>query len=104
MRVLEGAVRSTRPGGFVFVGDIRNLALLEAFHVAVELEHATASLGRKQIIEQVERRMSQEEELVIDPSFFRALKQYLTKIGHVEVRLKKGRYLNELTQFRYDVV
>jgi hypothetical protein len=42
--------------------------------------------------------------LVIDPDFFKSVTQHLPKISRVEVRLKRGRYLNELTQFRYDVV
>ena len=30
MKVLEGAVESVRPGGAVFVGDVRSLPLLES--------------------------------------------------------------------------
>jgi len=104
VRVLEGAVRCVKPGGNIFVGDLRNLRLLEAFHTSIELEHAGASLGRRGLQDQVRRRIAQEEELVIDPAFFAALKQHLHKIGDVDVRLKRGRYINELTQFRYDVV
>jgi 2-polyprenyl-3-methyl-5-hydroxy-6-metoxy-1,4-benzoquinol methylase len=33
VRVLEGAVRRTAPGGIVFVGDVRSLPLIEAFHL-----------------------------------------------------------------------
>jgi amino acid adenylation domain-containing protein len=35
VHVLEGAVRATKAGGHIFVGDLRNLALLEAFHAAL---------------------------------------------------------------------
>jgi amino acid adenylation domain-containing protein len=104
VRVLEGAVRCVKPGGNIFVGDLRNLRLLEAFHTSIEIEHAGASLGRRELQDQVRRRIAQEEELVIDPAFFAALKQHLHKIADVDVRLKRGRYINELTQFRYDVV
>ena len=37
MTVLEGAIQSVRPGGAVFVGDVRSLPLLEAFHASVEM-------------------------------------------------------------------
>jgi amino acid adenylation domain-containing protein len=104
VRVLEGAVRATRAGGRIFIGDIRNLDLLEAFHAGVELEHANATLGQKEVLEHIRRRIAQEEELVIDPALFRSIKQHLPKISQAEVRLKRGRYVNELTQFRYDVV
>lgn len=40
----------------------------------------------------------------MDPAFFAALKQRFPGIGSVQVHLKRGRYRNELTQFRYDVV
>ena len=32
VRVLEGAVQAWQPGGSVFVGDVRSLPLLEAYH------------------------------------------------------------------------
>ncbi|HEX2092144.1 MAG TPA: amino acid adenylation domain-containing protein, partial [Longimicrobiaceae bacterium] len=37
LRVLEGAAAAVRPGGRIFVGDVRSLPLLEAFHASVEL-------------------------------------------------------------------
>src|SRR6185369_11787289 len=40
LRVLEGAVRATCSEGSVFVGDVRSLPLLEAFHTSVELAKA----------------------------------------------------------------
>jgi len=104
LRVLEGAARCVKPGGHVFVGDVRNLLLLEALHTSIELEHASASTARLDLQERVRRRMAQEEELVVDPAFFEALEQHVKKIGDVEVRPKRGLYINELTQFRYDVV
>src|SRR6185436_1377014 len=48
-------------------------------------------------------RMAQEQELVVDPAFFTALQAQLPQISHVEIQLKRGRHLNELTRFRYDV-
>jgi amino acid adenylation domain-containing protein len=44
LRVLEGAVRAVRPGGSIFIGDVRNLRLLSAFHTAVQLYQAPAAL------------------------------------------------------------
>jgi acyl carrier protein len=46
----------------------------------------------------------QETELVIDPAFFHALKLRLGRISNVQVLLTRGRYDNELTQFRYNVI
>nr|QEO74559.1 AMP-dependent synthetase and ligase [uncultured bacterium] len=103
LRVLEGAARAAKPGGFVFVGDVRSLPLLEAFHASVLLSKAAPSLSRAQFAAQVRGGVSAEEELVVDPAFFDALKRHLPRVGLAEVRLKRGRHHNELTRFRYDV-
>jgi len=103
-RVLEGAVRSVEPGGFIYVGDIRSLPLLEAFHSAVQLHQASPSLPTAEFKQRVQRHIAQDKELVVDPEFFFALKQEFPKISHVQIQLKRGQFRNELTQFRYDVV
>jgi acyl carrier protein len=104
LRVLEGAVESVAPGGFIFVGDLRCLPLLKAFHLSVQLCHSPSSLGSDEFERIVHRQMAQEDELVIDPAFFTALKQRLKKIDRVQIQLKRGRHHNELTRFRYDVI
>ena len=102
--VLEGAAKVVRPGGFVFIGDVRSLPLLELFHTSVQLAQSPDSLPTAQLQERSKRHLRQEEELVIDPQFFTQLKQQLPRIGRVEVQLKRGGYLNELSKFRYDVI
>src|SRR5207249_4461290 len=39
-RVLDAALARVSDGGHVFIGDVRSLPLLEAFHAAVELARA----------------------------------------------------------------
>jgi amino acid adenylation domain-containing protein len=104
VRVLERAVAAVRTGGAVFIGDVRSLPLLEAFHASVELHNAPAGLDKAVFQERVRRRMANEEELAIDPAFFAALPSHLPAIGHVEIQVRRGRHHNELTRFRYDVV
>ena len=104
VRVLEGAVKAVKPGGRIFIGDVRSLPLLEAFHTSVQLHQAISSLPKAQLQQRIQDRMAQDKELVIDPAFFTALKQYLPQISHVQIQLKRGRYYNELTRFRYDVI
>jgi amino acid adenylation domain-containing protein len=104
MKVLEGAVESVRPGGAVFVGDVRSLPLLEAFHTSVELFKAEDELSRDELRQRVQKGIRQEGELLIDPEFFTAVRQRSPQITHVEIQLKRGRAHNELTRFRYDVV
>ncbi len=104
MNVIEGAVESVRPGGAVFIGDVRSLPLLEAFHTSVEVFRADDSLDRRELRQKVQKGIRQEGELLIDPEFFRAIRQRWPRITHVEIQLKRGRAQNELTRFRYDVV
>jgi amino acid adenylation domain-containing protein len=104
LRVLTGVVTAMRPGGRVFLGDVRNLRLLAAFHASVQLHKASAALTRDQLLSRVQTYISQERELFIDPDFFKALPQQVSEISRVEIQLKRGRHLNELTRFRYDVI
>jgi amino acid adenylation domain-containing protein/non-ribosomal peptide synthase protein (TIGR01720 family) len=90
--VLRGAVAAVRPGGAIFLGDLRSLPLLAAFHAAVEASPAEAA-----------RRLALERELAVDPELFAALVRELPRIGRVEIQLKRGRARNELSRFRYDV-
>jgi amino acid adenylation domain-containing protein/non-ribosomal peptide synthase protein (TIGR01720 family) len=104
LRVLQGAARIVAPGGTIFVGDVRNLRLLEEFLTSVELDRASPDLSITQLRQQVSVRLSQEQELVIDPAFFAALKHQIPQISAAQILLKRGQHRNELTAFRYDVV
>ena len=102
--VLEEAVQYVVAGGTIFIGDVRSLSLLEGFHTSVQLYKANPEVSTETLKQRIQLQMLQEDELVIDPTFFVALKQCLPAIGHVEIRPKRGRAENELTYFRYDVV
>jgi amino acid adenylation domain-containing protein len=104
LRVIEGAVRVTRPGGAILLGDIRSLPLLEAFHASVQVARAATDAPADLIASLARQELEREDELVIDPAFFHALPGRLAGIGAVRVRLKRGLFSNELTKFRYDVV
>src|SRR6185312_13588175 len=103
IRVLEGALSKVRSGGFIFIGGVRNLHLLEVFHTSIQLHQAPSSLSVAELRHRVQKHMAQEKELVIDPDFFTVLKEHFPRISHVQLQLKGGRYLNEFTKFRYDV-
>ncbi len=104
MKVLEAAVASVRSGGAVFIGDVRSLPLLEAFHTSVEIFKADSGMSRQELVRRVQKSVRQEGELLVDPAFFNAIRHRWPRITHVEVQLKRGRAGNELTRFRYDVV
>jgi amino acid adenylation domain-containing protein len=103
MRVLAGALRVVRPGGAVFLGDVRSLPLLPALHASIQLERSPAALPVAQWQRRVQQAISQDKELVIDPRFFTALVTRLPVGSDVRIELKRGQYANEFSLFRYDV-
>ncbi|HVR07650.1 MAG TPA: amino acid adenylation domain-containing protein, partial [Thermoanaerobaculia bacterium] len=102
--VLAGAVAALRPGGAIFLGDLRSLPLLQAFHVAVELAQADDRLPAERLGQKVRSRRAQESELVVAPDFFAELARRLPRLERIEVHPKRGRAHNELSAFRYQVV
>ncbi len=104
LEVLQGAVARVGSGGKVFVGDVRHLGLLGAFQAAVQLSRASPEADAAQLWALAERARAEEQELLVDPGFFLALKARWPQIGAVEILLKRGEADNELTRHRYDVV
>jgi amino acid adenylation domain-containing protein/thioester reductase-like protein len=104
LTVLRQAVKAVEPGGSIFLGDVRSLPLLEAFHTSVQLHRAAPTLTRTELQQRVQKQVMEEKQLVIDPAFFQALQQELPQISRVEIHLERGTHANELTKFRYDVV
>ncbi len=103
VNVLVGAASIVADGGHIFLGDVRSFPLWNACNTAVELFKANASLNVSELQSRARRRGMKEEELLVDPDFFAALARHVPRIRRVEVQLKRGKHLNELTRFRYDV-
>jgi amino acid adenylation domain-containing protein len=104
LRVVQGAIRAVKPGGSIFLGDLRSLPLLKVFHSSVQFSQADEKVKITELRERIRNQVLKEEELVVDPAFFSYLKEHLPEIASVQIQLKRGRYQNELTKFRYDVV
>jgi amino acid adenylation domain-containing protein/non-ribosomal peptide synthase protein (TIGR01720 family) len=103
-RVLEGAATMVRPGGAIFVGDVRNHALLEAFHTSVELARASDDVTIDELRHRIRVRMAAEQELLVDPAWFDRFAATNGRVTHVAARPRRGHTDTELTRFRYDVV
>ncbi|WP_448461741.1 amino acid adenylation domain-containing protein, partial [Mycobacterium syngnathidarum] len=103
--VLAVVKRLLTPAGAVFLGDVRNLALLRAFTTGVV---CAGPVGAEETVasvrERVRREMLAEQELLFAPEFFTALPQQLGEIGSVDMHLKRMQAANELSGYRYDVV
>ena len=103
LKVLGEAVRITRRGGHIFVGDIRNLLLLDAYHTSVQLYRAEPDLSLDELRSRVIRARQNEEELLVDPALFGELASRWDKLSRMEISPKTGSYDNELSRFRYDI-
>ena len=102
--VIRRATDLVADGGYIFVGDVRSLAHLTAFHTSIELEQAPAQLRGAELGIGIDRRVAHESELLLAEQFFHVLARDLPRLSGVEVELKRGESRNELTAYRYDVV
>ncbi|MES1243275.1 MAG: amino acid adenylation domain-containing protein [Acidobacteriota bacterium] len=103
VRVIERAAERVAPGGFLFVGGVRNRDLLDAFHASVQLFQAPDALAVGELAQRVRGHVSREKELLVSPDLFPALRERLPRLASAGIQLKGGRCRNELTRFRYDV-
>jgi amino acid adenylation domain-containing protein len=104
MQVLQNALQVLAEPGVLFIGDVRSLPLLNAFHSWVQFNQADSSMERTQLQQRVVRSQFEEPELAIDPAFFDALRGSFPSIQRVQIRLSRGHHQNEMTQFRYNVL
>ena len=103
-RVILGAANTLHAAGRIFVGDVQSRSLLECFHAAALLKSAPGELTVEQLRQRVGQRVHHETELVVDPEFFPALQRQSPRITAVEVQLRRGRMVNETTQYHYDAI
>ena len=104
MQVLENAIQTVSNGGVLFLGDVRSLPLLSAFHSWMQFCQADAGMERTKLQQLVNRSRFEEPELAIEPAFFHALRDKFPQIQQVQILLSRGRSKNEMTQFRYNVL
>ncbi len=104
VRVLEKAIKVLQKGGFIFIGGVRNLSLLQSFHTSVQLHQSSSSFSLDKLKERIQKNIAQEKELVVEPSFWEALQQHIPQISNLQIQLKGGNYINEITKYRYDVI
>ena len=100
--VLEWAT-STVGTGRVFLGDLRNLSLLKVFHADVIHFRSNGEIPAEELARRAEHAMRSDQELVVSPDFFANLPSLLPRITRVDITLRDGHYVNEMTRYRYDV-
>ena len=91
-------------GGKIYVGDVRCLEHLDAFHTTIEVHQAPDDLDAQTLQQNVKKRVQRESELLLSQTYFHSLSDSIPRIQGTEVTLKRGSHANEMTDFRYDVV
>lgn len=102
-KVLSNAIERLAPGGRIFVGDVQNYDLLEAYHAGVQAKRYIGS-PLTEAARAWRKALSLEDQLMISPEFFKQISNRIPRICDVRLNLKRGQHHNELNKFRYDVV
>ncbi|HET9381765.1 MAG TPA: amino acid adenylation domain-containing protein [Streptomyces sp.] len=100
-RVLAEALRVAGPRGAVFVGDVRDLTLLAAFHADTQIRRSASLTPAPEVAAAASRALAEERELCLTPAFFEEVAA--AHGAGLRIELKRGRSANELTRFRWDV-
>ncbi|MFI9509721.1 amino acid adenylation domain-containing protein [Nocardia sp. NPDC052566] len=100
--VLEWATKAIDKGR-VYLGDLRDLSLLAVFHADVVNFRAGGKISPDELATRVAHAMRADRELVISPEYFADLPSLFPRITRVDVTLRDGRYVNEMTRYRFDV-
>lgn len=101
--VLDQAYCLLAPGGHLFVGDVRNLALLPAFHASLVMHRQSEPLTCGELEREVQGQCRQESELCLNPAFFAALGARY-ELHSVQVLSRRGEAETEMNAFRFDAV
>jgi|GEM_PF-1495392 len=104
VQVLSNAAALLTGDGHIFVGDVRYSSLKGTFHTAIELAKAPASLTLPELKDRVAEHVENDGELLIHTDFFGNLPKKISRLSHVNVQLKRGHYVNEMSGYRYDVI
>jgi amino acid adenylation domain-containing protein len=103
-QVLDVAVQKLADEGNLFVGDVRGLEWLEAFHASVLLHQISDTLSCRELKQALKRRIADEKELLLSPAFFASLSDRYPFLQGLVINLKQDDNDSEMSRYRYDVV
>ncbi|WP_434462311.1 amino acid adenylation domain-containing protein [Serratia plymuthica] len=102
--VLDEALRITQDDGVIYLGDVRSLDDLSAFHTGVQFYKAAPLARVAEIRQQIKRDREAEKELCLSPRYFQTFNERHGTSRKLQLELKRGQAANELNDFRYDVI
>ena len=102
--VIRKCVSLLNKNGRIIIGDVRDIRLLRLFKARLQAEKLQDSVSKREFTWAVDQDVLKEEELCISPAYFYQLQSVHPEIKHVDIQLKQGNSVNELTLYRYNVV
>ncbi|MBV8153175.1 MAG: class I SAM-dependent methyltransferase [Candidatus Eremiobacteraeota bacterium] len=102
-RLLTAAVAACADDGIVFVGDVRNSWLQAAYELEALRSRGTSFATQHELRNRLLTGVEREEEMLVAPQYFPLTLHGVSRVRGISARLVESPYLNELTQFRYDV-
>lgn len=101
--VLTDWVERLRPGR-IFIGDVRDLRLIDAFNASIRMEHGADAGDLESLREWCRDQRERESELLLDPCWFLEWAAGQAQPVTCEFLPKQFGHDNELSRFRYDVI
>ena len=91
-------------GGRIIIGDVRHRDLLTLLKTRLALKNLADNESLETLRWEVEKEVLREKELCISPWYFYNLREKFPAISQIEIVLKEGEYLNEMSLYRYNVI
>ena len=101
--VLDQALGAVDDSGRIFIGDVRDLRLQDAFNLSVEIAKA-GGMPEGDARSLLARDALDENELLVSPWYFMRFAAEHPRVTGVRLMAKQGRFPNEMNDYRYDVV
>jgi non-ribosomal peptide synthetase component F/SAM-dependent methyltransferase len=103
-RVISGAAERVRPGGRIFLGDLRSLPLARALDALAALDEADPGTSASRLRERVARATRLGRELAVDPMLFLAISRFLPRVASVQLYPGTGWPADGTTRPWFDAV
>ncbi len=99
--VLRAAADKLRPGGFVYVGDIRDSRSQFAFHASVQAQRASGETKRDELKSRALARSFEDDEVTLSPGDLAQLARAIPSIGYLDLAVPPAKHATEMSRFRY---
>lgn len=99
LEIINNASLILTESGSIFLGDLRNYALMDSFYTSVILQGAEGEMTIEELRKKIQHKKDQERELFLDPELFHQLDKL-----NAETFLQRGTHKNEMTLFRYNTL